>query len=122
VRDFYRTEMGKTLRVEETEEGMLTVAVLKEGSWAVAPLGMIHGPQGVEAHAAANRALKRITQRSVHRSFALISSSSPGPRRSHQTGASDIGVLSGTPSSTTSTTNRTMTATFSTSMTVPPAR
>jgi len=41
VRDFYRTEMGKTLRVEETEEGALTVAVLKEGSWAVAPLGMI---------------------------------------------------------------------------------
>jgi len=31
VRDFYRTEMGKTLRVEETEEGALTVAVLKEG-------------------------------------------------------------------------------------------
>lgn len=41
VRDFYRTEMGKTLRVEETEEGALTVVVLKEGSWAVAPLGMI---------------------------------------------------------------------------------
>jgi len=41
VRDFYRTEMGKTLRVEETEEGALTVAVLKEGSWALAPLGMI---------------------------------------------------------------------------------
>ena len=41
VRDFYRTEMGKTLRVEETEEGALTVAVLKEGLWAVAPLGMI---------------------------------------------------------------------------------
>jgi hypothetical protein len=33
--------MGKTLRVEETEEGTLTVAVLKEGSWAAAPLGMI---------------------------------------------------------------------------------
>jgi hypothetical protein len=32
VRDFYRTEMGKTLRVEETEEGALTVVVLKEGS------------------------------------------------------------------------------------------
>ena len=41
MRDFYRTEMGKTLRVEETEEGALTVAVLNEGSWAVAPLGMI---------------------------------------------------------------------------------
>ena len=41
VKDFYRTEMGKTLRVEETEEGALTVAVLKEGSWALAPLGMI---------------------------------------------------------------------------------
>lgn len=33
--------MGKTLRVEETEEGTLTVAVLKEGSWAAEPLGMI---------------------------------------------------------------------------------
>ena len=42
VRDFYRTEMGKNpARVEETEEGALTVAVLKEGSWALAPLGMI---------------------------------------------------------------------------------
>jgi len=34
----------------------------------------------------------------------------------------DIGIPSGMPSSTTSTTSRTMTATFSTSMTVPPAR
>jgi hypothetical protein len=41
VKDFYRTALGKTLRVEESEDGMLSVKVLKEGAWADAPLGMI---------------------------------------------------------------------------------
>lgn len=41
VRDFYRTAMGKTLRVEESDEGSLTVKVLKDGAWADAPLGMV---------------------------------------------------------------------------------
>lgn len=33
--------MGKTLRVEESDDGMLTVKVLKDGAWADAPLGMV---------------------------------------------------------------------------------
>jgi hypothetical protein len=39
--DFYRTEAGKTLRIRESEDGMLTVEVLKDGVWTSAPLGMI---------------------------------------------------------------------------------
>ena len=41
MKDFYRTELGKTLRIGESGDGMLTVEVLKEGVWCVAPLGMI---------------------------------------------------------------------------------
>ncbi len=41
VWNFYRTAMGKILRVEESDEGSLTVKVLKDGAWADAPLGMI---------------------------------------------------------------------------------
>jgi hypothetical protein len=41
VKDFYRTAKGKTLRVEESDDGMLTVKVLKDGAWVDAPLGMI---------------------------------------------------------------------------------
>lgn len=39
--DFYRTQLGKTIRVEESDDGMLSVQVLKDGTWATAPLGMI---------------------------------------------------------------------------------
>jgi hypothetical protein len=41
MKDFFRTARGKTIRVEESDDGMLTVKVLKEGIWADAPLGMI---------------------------------------------------------------------------------
>lgn len=41
MRDFYRTELGKTLRIGESEDGMLTVEILKDGVWTEAPLGMI---------------------------------------------------------------------------------
>jgi hypothetical protein len=41
MRDFYKTEMGKTLRVEESDDGQLTVQILKDGEWAEAPRGMI---------------------------------------------------------------------------------
>lgn len=41
MQDFYRTELGKTLRIVETEDGMLRVEILKNGEWADAPLGMI---------------------------------------------------------------------------------
>lgn len=41
VRSFYRTAQGKTLRIAETEDGMLSVEVLKDGEWTTAPLGMI---------------------------------------------------------------------------------
>lgn len=41
MKDFFRTELGKTLRVEESEEGTLTVNILKEGVWSPAPRGMI---------------------------------------------------------------------------------
>ncbi len=39
--DFYRTELGKTLRVGQSEDGMLSVEILKDGAWCSAPLGMI---------------------------------------------------------------------------------
>lgn len=41
MKDFYRTELGKTLRIGESDDGMLTVEVLKDGAWHSAPLGMI---------------------------------------------------------------------------------
>lgn len=41
VTDFFRTELGKTLRVDETEEGAISVEILKDGVWAEAPRGMI---------------------------------------------------------------------------------
>ena len=39
--EFFRTELGKTLRVDESDEGALSVDVLKEGVWSEAPYGMI---------------------------------------------------------------------------------
>ena len=39
--DFFRTELGKTLRVEEDSEGALRVDMLKDGTWSQAPRGMI---------------------------------------------------------------------------------
>jgi hypothetical protein len=41
MKDFFKTEMGKTLRVEESEDGQLTVEMLKDGEWTEAPRGMI---------------------------------------------------------------------------------
>jgi hypothetical protein len=38
---FFRTALGKTLRVEESDEGALNIEILKEGVWAEAPRGMI---------------------------------------------------------------------------------
>lgn len=38
---FFRTELGKTLRVEEDGEGALRVDILKDGMWSEAPRGMI---------------------------------------------------------------------------------
>ena len=39
--DFFRTELGKTIRVEEDCDGALRVDMLKEGTWSQAPRGMI---------------------------------------------------------------------------------
>jgi len=41
VWQFFRTSLGKTLRVEEDHEGALRVDILKEGVWSQAPRGMI---------------------------------------------------------------------------------
>jgi hypothetical protein len=41
MKDFYRTELGKTIRIKESEDGMLSIDILKDGVWANAPLGMI---------------------------------------------------------------------------------
>jgi hypothetical protein len=38
---FFRTELGKTLRVEEDSEGALRVDKLQDGTWSQAPWGMI---------------------------------------------------------------------------------
>jgi hypothetical protein len=40
VIDFFRTELGKTLRIQESDEGALRVDILKEGVWVQAPRGM----------------------------------------------------------------------------------
>jgi hypothetical protein len=39
--EFFRTELGKTLRVDESDEGALSIDILKEGIWSEAPRGMI---------------------------------------------------------------------------------
>ena len=39
--NFYRTELGKTLRIDETDEGAISVDILKDGVWSEAPRGMI---------------------------------------------------------------------------------
>jgi hypothetical protein len=41
VWDFFRTETGTILRVEEDHEGALRVDRLEEGVWSQAPRGMI---------------------------------------------------------------------------------
>jgi hypothetical protein len=41
VTDFFRTELGKTLRIDESDDGALRVEILKEGMWMPAPRGMI---------------------------------------------------------------------------------
>jgi len=38
--DFFRTEHGKTLRMEESDEGAPRVDILKQGIWTSAPRGM----------------------------------------------------------------------------------
>jgi hypothetical protein len=40
VVDFFRTEQGKTLRMEESDEGAPRVDILKQGIWTSAPRGM----------------------------------------------------------------------------------
>lgn len=39
--DFFRTELGKTIRVEEDSDGALRVDILRDGVWSQAPRGMI---------------------------------------------------------------------------------
>lgn len=59
MKDFFKTEMGKTLRVEESEDGQLSVAILKNGEWSEAPRGMI----GLRLSPGA----KRLTAREIKR-------------------------------------------------------
>jgi hypothetical protein len=39
--EFFLTELGKTLRIEESDEGALRIDILKDGAWTTAPRGMI---------------------------------------------------------------------------------
>jgi hypothetical protein len=39
--DYFRTELGKTMRVEQSGDGALRVSILKDGIWSEAPRGMI---------------------------------------------------------------------------------
>ena len=39
--EFFRTEQGKTLRMQESDEGAVRVDILKQGGWVSAPRGMI---------------------------------------------------------------------------------
>jgi hypothetical protein len=57
--EFFRTAMGKTLRVEESDEGQLRVEILKDGAWIEAPRGMI----GLRLAPGT----KRLTQREISR-------------------------------------------------------
>jgi hypothetical protein len=41
VWNYFRTELGKTLRVREDPEGTLRIDILKDGVWSEAPRGMI---------------------------------------------------------------------------------
>jgi hypothetical protein len=41
VWNYFRTELGKTLRVREDPEGSLRIDILKDGVWSEAPRGMI---------------------------------------------------------------------------------
>jgi hypothetical protein len=41
MKEFIRTELGKTLRIEESDEGSLRLDILKEGAWVTGPRGMI---------------------------------------------------------------------------------
>jgi hypothetical protein len=41
MRDFYRTRMGKTLRIAESDDGAVSIQILKDGAWVDAPRGMI---------------------------------------------------------------------------------
>ena len=41
VWNYFRTELGKTLRVREEPEGSLRIDILKDGVWSEAPRGMI---------------------------------------------------------------------------------
>ena len=69
------------------------------------------------------RDARRCTRRTIEASSAThIAPHVPAGLHSGHIEAPDIGITRGMPSSTTSTTSKTMTASFSTSMTVPPAR
>ena len=39
--DYFQTERGKTIRVEQAEDGAVRASILKDGVWSEAPLGMI---------------------------------------------------------------------------------
>jgi len=39
--DYFRTELGKTIRVQESEDGAVSASILKDGTWSEAPRGMI---------------------------------------------------------------------------------
>jgi hypothetical protein len=39
--NFFRTELGKTLRVDEAADGAISIDILKDGEWLEAPRGMI---------------------------------------------------------------------------------
>jgi hypothetical protein len=39
--EFFLTKLGKTLRIEESDEGALSIDILKDGAWTTAPRGMI---------------------------------------------------------------------------------
>ena len=39
--NYFRTELGKTLRVREDPEGSLRIDILNDGVWSEAPRGMI---------------------------------------------------------------------------------
>ena len=37
----YRTELGRILRIIESDEGGLKVEILKSGTWVAGPIGMV---------------------------------------------------------------------------------
>lgn len=85
VKDIFRTAMGKTIRVDESDDGMLTVKVLRDGTWMDAPLGMI-GSGSPRRPDGSRRGRSAPSQREANRSARHGGDEARPYRREHRRG------------------------------------